>query len=178
MKIACLGWGSLVWDPRELPIHHHWFGDGPFVPVEFLRQSGGNRITLVVADGAPPVQTLWALMDSDNLDVAAEALKERERTSATYIGRWWSGEAEPAHFGLVDWASRTGVDAVIWTALPPKFDGLVRTPSSTEVIDHLQGLRGAERDNAEEYVRRAPKQIDTPIRREIEAVLGWTHINS
>lgn len=177
MKIACLGWGSLVWDPRELPIRRHWFEDGPLLPVEFLRQSQDNRITLVLAEGRSPIRSLWALMDMDNLEAAAEALRRREGTAKAnphHIGRWSNGEAEPPLFCLADWAIANGIDGVVWTALPPKFGGEDRSPTVAEVVGHLQSLRGAERDNAERYVRRTPPQIDTPIRREIEAALGWT----
>ncbi len=48
MRIACLGGGSLVWDPGGLPIQRSWFCGGPFAPVEFTRQSSGGRITLVI----------------------------------------------------------------------------------------------------------------------------------
>jgi len=174
MTIACLGWGSLVWDARELPIHRHWFEDGPLVPVEFLRQSKDNRITLVLADGVPLVRSLWAIMDATDLAAAKEALRKREGAGKNHIGGWAQGEARPALFSLGEWASTRGIASVIWTALPPKFAEKERTPSAEEVIAHLKSLRGAERDNAERYVRRAPAQIDTPIRRAIEAALGWT----
>src|SRR5690348_5301348 len=54
MKIACLGWGSLVWDPRALPIQREWFKDGPFAPIEFTRKSTDGRITLVIDPSAHP----------------------------------------------------------------------------------------------------------------------------
>ena len=178
MVIACLAWGSLVWDPRELPIQRSWSEDGPFVPVEFLRQSSDCRITLVLAPAAIPVRSLWATIDLPNVDAAREALRRREGTSREkpeHIGSWSAGRGGvPPIAGLPEWAQASGVDAVIWTALPPKFGGVDREPSADEVITHLSSLRGLERDNAERYVRRTPRQIDTPIRRRIEVELGWT----
>lgn len=179
MVIACLGWGSLVWDPRELPIQRSWFDDGPFVPVEYLRQSGDNRITLVLAPTAIPVRSLWAVMDLPDVDVAREALRKREGTSRDkpeHIGSWRADTEAPAIGGLAEWACGRGVKSVIWTALPPKFGKQDREPSADEVMAHMRSLRGAERDNAEHYVRRTPRQIDTPIRRRIEAELGWTAV--
>jgi hypothetical protein len=48
MKIACIGWGSLIWDNGNLDSKGDWQNDGPMIPVEFARQSKNGRITLVI----------------------------------------------------------------------------------------------------------------------------------
>ena len=177
--IACLGWGSLVWDPRELPIHRTWHQDGPFVRVEFSRQSNDGRITLVLEKSASLVRSLWAVMDTPDVDVAREALRAREginiKNLEAHIGKWSRGEDSPALTpDLPAWAAAHGIQHVIWTALPPKFSGAEQTPTQDQVVKYLGGLSGAQRDNAERYIRFTPKQIDTAYRRSIEAALQWT----
>lgn len=176
--IACLGWGSLVWDPRELPIQRQWYVDGPLIQIEFARQSLDGRITLVLEQNATPVRSLWALMDTPEIATASEALRLREGISArdhNKIGSWSVGKATPQLvLGLPEWADARGVQGVVWTNLPPKFDGSEKTPSEEEVLHYLSQLNGAKRGYAERYVRMAPKQIDTEYRRRIEAVLHWT----
>ena len=174
-RIACLGWGSLIWDPRELPIQSQWFQDGPLVPVEFLRQSQDDRITLVLHESAVPVRSLWAVMDFNDMGVARKALCDREGTSEKWIDVWQPDMAAPTLIpDMPSWAEKNGLHGVVWTALPPKFageNGVV--PSCDEVIRHLSQLVGTKRDNAERYIRNAPRQVDTPYRRKIEAKLGW-----
>ena len=178
--IACLGWGFLAWDPRALPIQRQWFTDGPFARIEFLRQSADQRITLVLDTSAFRVRCLWAVMDAMTVDEAKEALRSREgipnSNAAADIGAWSVGDAAPLLIvDLPQWAASRGVDSVVWTVLPCKFNGENgRRPTVEEVLAHLSGLTGRLRDEAERYIRFAPKQIDTPYRRRIEAVLHWT----
>lgn len=178
--VACLGWGSLIWDPRDLPFRGVWHEDGPLLPIEFTRQSLDGRITLVIAPGRAPVRCLWALMAPTDLDAAVAALGRRERIAENrrpeWVGRWQAGDNVPAAIpSLPARAAARAIDAVVWTALPARFDGEDnKEPSARAVIDYLAGLTGVQRAVAERYIRMAPRQTDTDYRRLIEAELGWT----
>jgi len=175
MKIACLGWGSLVWDPGGLPVEEKcWHKDGPMASVEFTRKSKNGRMTLVIEPNATPVPLLWNIMTSSDLKLAEEALRVREDTLQSNIGTWLRGLPSPEAIpNLAQWANEREVDAVVWTALGPKFCALNDSPSIEQVVEYLGGLTGKTRTIAERYIRCAPKQIDTEYRRRIIAVLGW-----
>ena len=177
--IACLGWGSLIWDPRGLPIQRQWFKDGPLIHVEFARQSQDGRITLVITETRYPVRSLWAIMNTTDINSAKEKLRKREGISkdkSKDIGVWSTGKSSPKLIPhLAEWADTHELSHVIWTNLHPRFNEIEdKEPTVEEVVEYLSELSGAERDAAERYVRFTPKQIDTEYRRKIEAELHWT----
>lgn len=179
MKIACLGWGSLVWNPGDLPLRSQWHSDGPLIRVEFVRQSGGDtgRITLVILPSAEEVTSLWAEMDIDDPEAAKESLRIREgRPHRHHIGLWRRGQIDPSSLpGLAEWAASREIHAVVWTDLPPKFQGQEgRVLSVGEVVTYLQALPEEAKTVAIEYIQRAPEQIDTVYRREIAQVVPET----
>lgn len=176
MKIACLGWGSLIWDPRTLPLSSDWSHDGPCLPVEFTRQSNDGRITLAITPDACAVKVFSALLDVVTMDEACRSLAEREGILAKFITRsvgHWATSSQSDHpqaKAIGDWATQADHEGVVWTALKPKFDKAYVTP----VLAYLGGLSGDVREGAEIYVRRTPAAIRTAYRDEIERVFGWT----
>lgn len=88
MRIAVIGWGSLIWDLRDLDIEGEWNTDGPLLPIEFARVSGGNRLTLVLVDNVPLQPALWAITRKASLAEAVTDLATREGTPASNIGCW------------------------------------------------------------------------------------------
>ena len=162
----------------------HWHADGPPLPVEFARQSDNGLITLVVGEGFAPVTTLWSAFNTRDLAEARESLRQRERIlpsrASRFIAHWRRGEnasSEPAAT-ISRWAGGKEFEATVWTNLPPKFNGNNgRVPTEDEVVAYLRTLEGQTRAAAEEYVRRAPRQITTAYRRAIETALGWTPID-
>lgn len=183
MSIACLGWGSLIWNPRELPIATTWRHDGPELPVEFVRQSKDGRITLVIEPKAKPLRVFSAVLKAQDIDAACKELADREGVSckniSNSIGHW--STASTSQHDEVDvvkkWAWENGYTGVVWTALKPKFNGATnQTPSSDQVIEYLKSLSGTKQDEAEEYIRKAPKEIRTAYRDRIEKELGWTPV--
>ena len=183
MKIACLGWGSLIWKPDNLLICREWFNDGPLLPIEFVRQSNNGRLTLVISEKAKPVRTLWALMATDDLNTAKQSLRIREEIPQskieTSISSIISNENTDNHIKTViqQWAKLQNLDAVIWTNLPPKFDNINnKEPTLDKAIQYLTSLDINKQMTAEEYIRKAPRQIDTEFRRKFETTFGWTFL--
>lgn len=183
--IACIGWGSLIWRPESLPVCGGWREGGPDLPVEFARQSDNKRITLVICPGRSRVPTRWAMLDVPDLTSARRSLAVREWDRALEKPRWieenigsWERATGTRHGmeadAILTWASARGFAGVVWTSLPCKFDGVNGAmPSEDDVIDSLRALEGRERDLAEEYIRKAPREVDTPYRRRIARELGW-----
>jgi len=202
VKIAILGWGSLVWNPGDLAISHDgWHSDGPLLPIEFARISGhGNappRLTLVLRADAEYVQTQWAQSSHEELARAIDNLAAREKTVEAKIGYLKSGsdsmgdrsrltalagsdiaatEGTATAANVLDridwWREQQGLDAVIWTDLGSNFEERHGSLSRQNVVAYLRSL-SARGFAAEEYVRRAPRQTRTKIRRLLEHDLGW-----
>lgn len=179
---VCLGWGSLIWDPRELPVCSEWSSDGPLLPVEFARQSSDGRITLVVTSGAKHIPVCWAKLDLSSVGAAKRSLAKREGVSERFVSQsigFWTKNGASNHEEanpVGEWARERGFQGVVWTALKPKFDTAYITPTADQVVEYLRGLSGEQLRRAEEYICKAPTQIKTPYRQEIERALGWVPI--
>jgi len=183
-KIACIGWGSLIWNPESLPCVGGWHHDGPMLPVEFARESARRKITLVICKDMPEVQTLWTLLDVQDIATARQKLGLREYEAArpkwveANIGFWDKSSGASHGEGaeaITAWAQTRDLAGVVWTNLGYGFSASRGAmPSGAEIVAHLRDLEGAERADAEEYVRKAPHQVSTAYRELIIASLGWT----
>lgn len=179
MKIACLGWGSLIWDPRKLLTKGEWKLDGPKIPLEYKRQSGDGRLTLVIDFQSDPLTTLWMAMGTDDLVEAIESLRSREKTNVLHIGSVLSSEvsSDPLRSVIVTWAKERNLDAVIWTNLSAKFNEKAIGPTLEEAVEYLKSLNGEKFDSAKEYVRKTPSQINTHYRQKFMAEFGWDNFS-
>ena len=90
MKIAILGWGSLIWLPKDLKFDTNsgWKENGPVLPIEFARISQDGRLTLVITPNGTEVTTLYSVSSFDSLNLAVLNLKKREGTNEKYIGSY------------------------------------------------------------------------------------------
>jgi hypothetical protein len=175
MNTAVIGWGSLIWAAGDLARCGGWHSDGPALPLEFARVSRNGRLTLVIYPPAPEQRTYWLLSALDTVETARENLREREDALRVDVIRWTSRDRDPSddiegrvHAWLL---GRAHLDAAIWTGLPPTLEG---DDVVARAVGHLMGLeRGSEvYQRAREYVERAPPQIQTAVRREMQA-RGW-----
>jgi len=180
LRIAILGWGSLIWDPRDLPIASAW-QSGPKLPIEFSRVSTrGNRqgcLTAVIDEQqGVDVVTMFALSPRLNLDDAIVDLRDREGTIDDRVGfldlhhgteRQFARQHHPRACNTIKaWAVQQQLDAVVWTGLTSNFLEVVNVPFSVSAaLEHLRGLAEPMRSHAFDYLRRAPAEVMTPLRR-------------
>ncbi len=183
MRTAVLAWGSLVWAPRnrygELVMAGDWQEDGPRLPIEFARISSDRRLTLVIVPGYPHLtRTHWTVSAFEDLDAARANLARRETNAP--IGRIHGvgpdgplGDPAAATVEAVGgWlAERPYLDAAVWTGLGPGPRWGAEGWSLDAAVAHVAGLVGEERDRALEYVRNAPRSVDTPVRRALQRLL-------
>ena len=179
MRIAILGWGSLIRDPRELHLKEGRFTlGGPELPLEFSRRSADGRLTLVIDEdnGMPPCATYYAISGFEVLRDAICDLQHREGTSGEKIGSLClNGERQKlptskvASESISNWLSENGeaVDAVIWTNLGPTQSFSF---SERAAEKYLKSLTGLCRDKALDYLKNAPREVRTPLR---EKMIQW-----
>ena len=189
MTIAILGWGSLIWDTRNLKIDmsigdNGWNSNGPYLPIEFARISNDGRLTLVIKNGVQDKQVLYSISLYKNMDEAVLDLAVRENCGKNKIGKYLKDKNvfTPIDFNykekIANWIKlEQDIDAVIWTNLSGSFkDKIGLDLSETNAVNYLTHLTLEVQAKAEEYIRKAPVQIDTKIRNEIEDKLNWTSI--
>jgi hypothetical protein len=186
-KIGCIGWGSLLWDPRTLPMAGPFEAGGPRLPVEFSRVSLDGRVTLVIdPESSGDIETYCCLLSVTTLGEAVRELAIREKISERRQNEWIGaqmradrsrdvGEVSAAtRAKIADWLSASQLDALVWTALPSRApDGAYVRPSAEQLLAHLRSLSGLARERAEEYIRRAPPAVRSDNRSLFERELGW-----
>lgn len=186
MNIALLGWGSLLWEKGLLRLETNWMPGGPVLPIEFSRvsKSRAGALTLVIdPENGVDVVTRFARSAYQDLPEALYHLSQRERAPEKLIGyvNCQTGQSRSAllpdaALSIANWAARAAFDAVIWTDLPANFGSIdkqqfsaLADPALPFTLEHallyLHALMPPGADKAREYIRNAPLEVDTPLRR-------------
>jgi hypothetical protein len=178
VKIAILGWGSLLWDHRaEFDERRElWQPEGPILKLEFSRvsESRSNALTLVIdPTNGKLCRVAYAFSKRKYPDDAICDLRCREGTTIDNIGFFFAdGSRKHSRDTQVledvrTWATEKNIDVVAWTDLESNFEkkSPIQKPFSVpRALLHIQALDALGKSKAAEYVWRAPDFIDTPLR--------------
>ena len=182
LRIAILGWGSLIWDPRPDfdKWHADWEEDGPELPLEFSRvsESREKALTLVLDEqNGESCRVSYALSGRKAPDDAIADLRCREGTTLRNIGFFFldgSRQNSRSHMvlnSISEWANAKSIDVVIWTDLASNFESKSssKLPFTVgEAIAHFHSLPASGKAKAAEYMWRAPQFVETPLRRAMQ----------
>lgn len=173
--VAVLGWGSLVYHPAgdavqgQAPLETigEWSLTGPVLPIEFSRISKKGHLTLVIDPVMGRANTTFIIRSRfDVLDKAAANLRDREGCPVIRIGQMTRHDAVPPAGPMREihtWLAGTTYEAVVWTALEPKFR-VGQVFSAAAGFGYLETLQGEDRRRAFRYIAEAPDEITTPLR--------------
>lgn len=193
MKIVILGWGSLIWEPKDLNYDEEfgWIYDGPTLPIEFARISNNGRLTLVITENGSLNKTFYTFSNSNlSFEEVFENLRIREgKCNRKDIG-FYKAETDEFHSDdfkykeeIRNWSKEKKIKNIIWTDLPEKWscknenDEIINI-NPNERIKYLKNLISDRKELAEEYVRKTPPQIKTNFRKLIEEQLNWKSIQN
>jgi len=179
VHIVCIAWRSLVWNPGVLPVVGDWHCRRPSLPIEFACVGDKGELATTLCPGAAACTSRWARLDVEDALTARRLLIQREEIDVDRVGVVGTvvGQPPASLLGapeILRWATdQKNVDAVVWTALLPRFaetEGRIATPD--EAAGHFRGLAGQVRRHAEDYVRRTPEEIRTPNREPLERAIA------
>ena len=134
--IVYLAWGSLYWNPDNLPIVY-WKPTDMEFPLEFSRVSdkGKGRLTLVIDEKNGSKNKIWySETHLKNVDQAINALKKREKTvvkNIAYINLKSKKERvsnTPKYLVemIKKWAIENNITTVIWTDLASNWEDIMK----------------------------------------------------
>jgi hypothetical protein len=175
LKIAILGWGSLVWDPQELRIvSKDWAKGGPKLPIELSRLSSGRGFLTYLIDERHErrVPTRYAISRYKELDDVIADLACREGCPAHSIG-YIESTVHGRHrsrtqicWDVQHWAQDKQIDAVVWTDLPSRLpEGIGYGGLFALFKKLLVNLPEETAAQARDYASKAPPEVDTDLRR-------------
>jgi hypothetical protein len=177
MKIACIGWGSIVWEKNGLTFSGPWEKDGPYLPIEFARQSDNGQLLLTICENSNRVQTFWTTFQTNDITEAVESLRAIENTYHENINTLIKNEQQDGDYirkAINEWLNDKNIDAAVWSGVRPKFKNVEgRKPSLKDVIEYLKNLDRPAYDLAKEYFQVAPVQIQTEYRDRIRNSMKW-----
>jgi len=171
----------LVKSPGKKQEQNGWLDGGPLLPIEFARISKDGRLTLVIVPGSEEIRTLYAISKFEDLDESILDLAVREGCGRNRVGFFdkKKDEFNPPKFehknNIKDWINyKVEVDAVIWTDLHKNFKDKIGLELTEEnAVNYLRYLPSEVKAKAEQYIRRTPAVVNTPIRRTVVQGLGW-----
>jgi hypothetical protein len=129
-------------------------------------------LTLVIdPDNGFPTAVSFCISRRNEIEQIIEDLRIREGAGKSGIGFFHKNGTnkfrdKPTFEAIAAWATVKKLDGVVWTDLRSNFTKETGKSFSVEnALDYLAGLKGGAKIKAEEYLKKAPAFVQTPLRK-------------